>query len=444
VKWAIFIVAASLVWPLSIHLRSNPQRRLAVFALAAFLPFVLSFEHLYMAAIDWRWVGYVKGGEISLLDLITFSIYLSLPRPEHRLPFRRSMALYVAATTLSAIQAMHPVAALFYPLQLCRVFLVCATVYRGICADPRVPEAVLKGLAAGLFLEMAFAVWQRSQGVLQTPGTFASQNLLGMISHFVIFPFFAAMLGGRRGPLAPAVVAAGLVIAVLTASRGTILLDCLGLVTAFVVSARGQWTPRKGKVLWTGVSVMAVFALFAASSLQQRFSGGPGLGLSEEDGERLRFKEAAAQMLADHPMGVGANHFTIVANLGGYFTRVHELWGAGRASNVHNVYWLVAAETGYIGLIAFVIFLLQPLIAAFRCGVRNLGDPRGDLLLGLGCALLIVDVHSFEEWIFVSFDSQYLLAIVMGLVAGLAQELHYWHSKPPGLSMSNPVPNTPS
>jgi hypothetical protein len=415
----------ALVWPLSLYLRSNPDRRIRVFALAAYLPFVLSIMHLYMAVIDWRWVGYVKGGEISLLDFISFSIYLSLPRPERKLPFRWSMAIYIAVTALSAFQAMFPVAALFYPVQLCRVFFVYATVYRGVCADPRVPEAVLKGLAAGLFLELAFAVWQRAHGILQTPGTFSSQNLLGMISHFVIFPFFAALLGGRRGRLAPAVVAAGLVIAVLTASRGTILLDCIGLAIVFVVSARGQWTPRKAKVLWAGVAAMAVFALFAASSLQQRFSGGTGLGLSEEDGERLRVKEAAAQMLADHPMGIGANHFTMVANVGGYFTRVGELWGAGRASNVHNVYWLVAAETGYIGLIAFVAFLLPPLIAAFRCGVRHLGDSRGDLLLGLGCALLIVYIHSFEEWIFVAFESQYLLAMVMGLVAGLTEALHY-------------------
>jgi hypothetical protein len=257
-KWAVLIMLAALVRPLSSYLRSNPDRRLRVFAVAAFLPFVLSTMHLYMAAVNWAWVGYVKGGEISLLDFIALSIYLSLPRPESRQPFRRTMAIYLAVTALSAIWAIFPVAALFYTLQLARVFFVCVTVYRGVCGDRRVPEAVLKGLAAGLFLEVAFAGWQRAHGVLQTPGTFDSQNLLGMTSHFVIFPFFAAILGGRRDRLAPAVVVAGLVIAVLTASRGTILLDCLGLATVFVLSARRQWTPRKTKVLWAGVAAMAV------------------------------------------------------------------------------------------------------------------------------------------------------------------------------------------
>lgn len=428
-KWAFLLVIALVVRPLSIRLRNNPDLRLRVFALAAFLPFVLGSLHLYWALLNWRWVGYVKGAEVSLLDFTALSLYLSMPRPERPVPFRRPMAIYIVVTALSGIQAIYPVAALFYPLQLGRMFLVCATVYRGVCADRRVPEAVLKGLAAGMFLEVTFAGWQRAHGVLQTPGTFDSQNLLGMISQFVIFPFFAAILGGRRGRLAPAVVAAGLVIAVLTASRGTIALDFLGLATVFVLSALGQWTPRKAKVMWAGVAVTAVFTVFAASSLQQRFQGGAGLGLSEEDGERLRFKMAAAEMLADHPMGVGANHFNMVANIGGYFTRAGELWGAGRASNVHNVYWLVAAETGYIGLIAFVAFLLPPLIAALRCGVRHRREPRGDLLLGLGVALLVVYVHSFEEWIFVVLETQYLFAIVLGLVAGLAQELHYWRSK---------------
>ena len=425
---------AALVRPLSMRLRRNPSDLLRIFALAAFLPFVLSTLHLFWAFDNWKWVGYVKGGEVSLLDFIAVSIYLTLPRPEGRLPFRWSMALYFAVTALSAIQAMVPVAALFYPLQLGRAFLVYVTVYRGVCADPRVPDSVLKGLAAGMFVEAAVAGWQRAGlGVLQTPGTFSSQNLLGLISQFVIFPFFAAMLGGRSGRLAPAVVAAGLVIAVLTASRGTIVLDCLGLATVFVLSALRQWTPRKTKVLWAGVAAMAVFAPLAASSLQQRFhsglNGGPNMGLSEEDKTRLVFKKVAAQMLSDHPMGVGANHFTVVANTEGYFSAAGEYWGASRASNVHNVYWLVAAETGYIGVVAFVAFLVHPLIAAFRCSFRHRRDPRGDLLLGLGVALLVVYIHSFEEWIFVVFESQYLLAIVIGLVAGLTQELGYWRAK---------------
>src|SRR5262249_22459203 len=106
VKWAFLIMAAALVWPLSSRLRRNPGDRVRIFALMAFLPFVLSTMHLYWAVVSWQWVGYVKGAEVSLLDFIALSIYLTLPRPEGRLPFRWSMAPYFAVTALSAIQAL--------------------------------------------------------------------------------------------------------------------------------------------------------------------------------------------------------------------------------------------------------------------------------------------------------------------------------------------------
>jgi O-antigen ligase len=81
---------------------------------------------------------------------------------------------------------------------------------------------------------------------------------------------------------------------------------------------------------------------------------------------------------------------------------------------------------GYVGLLAVVFMLLSPLIVALRCGWRNRGDRRGDLLLGLGATLLTVYLHSFFEWIFVVFPAQYLFAITVGMIAGQAQRLGYW------------------
>jgi O-antigen ligase len=145
------------------------------------------------------------------------------------------------------------------------------------------------------------------------------------------------------------------------------------------------------------------------------------------DDERGAYIKAAGMMLADHPLGVGANHFAIVAYAGGYDDKAGvPLDISARAGNVHNVYLLVAAETGYPGLVAFALLLFNPLLAAFRCGWRHRGEQRGDLLLGFGVALLTVYIHSFFEWSLVTFEAQYMLAIAMGIVAGTAQQLGYW------------------
>ena len=103
-------------------------------------------------------------------------------------------------------------------------------------------------------------------------------------------------------------------------------------------------------------------------------------------------------MLSDHPLGVGANNFVVVAIVEGY-TRKRGVGYNSRLAHVHNIYWLVAAETGYLGLITFVLLLLHPISVAFLCGWRNRKDRRGELLLGFGVALLIVYIHSFFEWI---------------------------------------------
>ena len=86
------------------------------------------------------------------------------------------------------------------------------------------------------------------------------------------------------------------------------------------------------------------------------------------------------------------------------------------------------------------MLLLSPLIVAFRCGWRNRKDQRGDLLLGFGVALLTVYLHSFYEWVFVSFEIEYMFAATMGLIAGLAQELGYWRSaRNPAIGIDQPI-----
>jgi hypothetical protein len=78
------------------------------------------------------------------------------------------------------------------------------------------------------------------------------------------------------------------------------------------------------------------------------------------------------------------------------------------------------------GVRAWQFLLICPLIVAIRCGLHNLGDDRGNLLLGLGVALLTVYLHSWVEWSLATFSAEYLLAIAIGMVAGNARALGYW------------------
>ena len=438
-KYVFLIILMVATAPLSGWLRRYPWLTPKVFMLMGFLPFVIYAFHLFMAAIslpDWtvtgvtillpEWPGYAKGLEITVLDVLALALYFSLPAAQHPLPFRFSMALYFIAASLSTLQAEVPIAAFFYLWQLARMFLVYAVVTRA-CADPRVTPAILNGMAAGVIVEAGVEIWQRfGLGEIQPSGTFVHQNLLGMMSHFVIFPFIARLLAGRRIWLPAAVTLATLVADVLTASRATIGTGALGCAAIFILSALGRPTSRKALFLLISLSVVTAVMPLAFLSLESRFTAQDPFN-DPYYHERAAFEKAAAMMLADNPFGVGVNHYVLTANNGGY----NQLAGVAQipralTQNVHNIYWLVAAESGYLGILTFLLLVLRPLIVAFLCGWHNRKDQRGELLLGFGIALLAVYIHSLWEWIFIDFQVQYMFAMTVGMVAGLAQQLGYW------------------
>jgi O-antigen ligase len=387
--------------------------------LLPFAPF-----HLYMAFISWpTWPGYVQGTEIWVLDALALALMLSMRGTKCPLPFQLPMLLYFSVVLLSTLEARTPIPALFYPWQLGRMFLMYATVTRGVYTDPRVAPALLKGMAAGLIMEAVIAIWQRfGLGILQVSGTFEAQNSLGLISHFFVYPFFALLLWGASGWLPILVTLAGMVTETLTASRATLGIAGLGFAAVFMVSAFRKWNSPKMLVLLIGAVTIPIIVSVVLSSLAQREIGNSP---AESDREREAFIRAAGMILSDHPFGIGSDQYLVIANMEGY------LQAAGvppksRTSIVHNVYLLVATETGYLGLITFVFLLLRPLTVAVLCGWRNRGDERGVLLLGLGVALLAVYIHSYFEWIFLQPEPQYMFAQDVGLVAGLAQRFGYW------------------
>ena len=396
-KWVALIVLLSATLVLVSWLRRNPDQISKVLILIGFLPWVLAEFHLFMAAISWLdWPGYVKGAELSVLDALALAVYLSLPPLLQPLPFRISMALYLVATLFSVVPAEVPMAALFYPLQFARIFLVYAAVAKACAADSRAAPALMKGMAAGLVFEAGAAVWERfGLGIIQSAGTTGHENALGMMSHFVVFPFLAILLTkAARGWGTPLVVLAGVVVQVLTTSRATVGLAVFGYAFLFLLSAVRQWTTKKALVFLIGLATFAALAPLTISSFEDRFA----LQNFGEYDERAAFNKAAELMVSDHPFGVGANNFTRSAIVEGYYRKAGVAPNRGSMSaQVHNVYWLVTAETGYFGLLTFVLLLLRPMTVAFLCGWRHREDIRGDMLLGFGVALLVVYIHSFFE-----------------------------------------------
>ena len=221
-KWVGLFILLAAIGPFAWWLRRRPDALPKAMVVVGFLPWVLNY-HLYVAPISWvDWPGFVKGAEFNVLDALSLAVYLSLPNGRHPIPFRISMMLYFIAVLLSVFLAEKPEAALFYLWQLARMFLVYATVCKAYTANPRTATALLTGAAAGIMLEAGFALWdQLCTHAIEAGGSVGQHNILGMMSHFVVFPFFALLLTKHRGWLPAVITSTGMLVEVLTTSRAT-------------------------------------------------------------------------------------------------------------------------------------------------------------------------------------------------------------------------------
>jgi len=424
-KFLVLFVGIGAILPLSIWLRSGTAGAQQFWMLFGLLPFLTpAFSPLDIAIVSWwpHWIGLLSGLEVTAVDIFALAAFFILPPGRNPYRFHYSAALYLLAVSLSVTQAEEPVAALFYVWQFCRVYLLLVVVARA-CSQPDVPVNILLGMAVGLGLEALIVGWQRyGIGMVQTPGTFPHQNTLGMVTHFVTFPFFALLLAGARSRWVVVVPLVGAFVAVMTASRAALGFAAVGFILIYLISTMRQPTLRKGLVGLIGLIVAGVLAPVVVTSFQMRFEQAP---LTEHEyDERAAFNRTANLILQDHPFGIGVNHYVYVAKNFGYSERAGVAPVEGSRNNiVHNVFWLVAAETGYFGLAAYVLLVAHVLFAAFSAGWKDRSSMRGDLLLGLGVALCVALGHSSLEYILLSKEPQYMFAIAAGLVFGLAGQV---------------------
>jgi O-antigen ligase len=364
------------------------------------------------------WSGYVKGWEISLLDTVALGIIFGTRGRWPRLTLVAPFVLYILVVTFAVSQARFPALALSYPIQLCRVFLVFIAVTR-VAVDERGERAVFTGLVLGLAVQACYAVAAKAGGALQTGGSLGHQNLLGFVSHLAVMPAFAMFLAGRFPRTAFAGVIAGILVVILTASRATIALSLCGVAVTLLLSTSLRFSGRKAALALIGALVLLVTFPLANIVLEQRLKT-QGQSFFTEDKEREAFERAAHAMIRAEPMGVGPNHYVFIANTEGYSAAAGVSWrSASRSTAVHNSYLLVTAETGFVGLIAFVALILSGAWFAFGTAFRYRDQQASELLIGVGCAIVVMALHGLFEWMFVVYPTQYIFAVGLGLIGGL-------------------------
>jgi O-antigen ligase len=399
-------------------LRSNPYIRRWAWFFIGFSPFIIGYAHLDVSVVSWAyWPGYVKGAIVSLLDTMAIAILITARPTPYKSVILWAYLLYLTATVLSVFFASTWMASFFFPWQLGRAIIVFAAVAR-VSTQPDGARHIIGGLSAGIAFQALFSIIERMHGITQASGTLGHQNLLGLATHFALLLSMSAMLAGDKRWLLKLGVIGGVIAVILTGSRATTGLAAAGIIVLVVLSLLRYQTGFKIRVAGIGAALFLCGAPVAYMTLQHRFENEPK---SNGYDERAAFERAARAMWSDHPMGIGANQYVVIANTRGYSQRAGVIWtSTSRSANVHNSYLLIGAETGYLGLACYVILLLSGMFVAIRSAWVRPRTPEGEVSLGAAITLIVVALHCFYEWVFLTWMIQYLFAITLGIAAGIS------------------------
>jgi O-antigen ligase len=331
----------------------------------------------------------------------------------------------------------------FYAWQVFRTALLFVAISRVTASVKDAPLALIAGLSLGIIIESAIVASQFLRGVSRPGGTLNNSNYMGLSLDFVVFPALAIMLGTRRTIWPGLTVVAAVVISVCGGSRATLGLLGGGLMLTVLLSILHRRSSRKFGFAAALALLLMISAPLMVWSAHQRSQD----VLESSDRARTAMKLAARMLIADYPFGVGANEYVVIANSRGYSARADVPWNEeNRVVPVHNTYYLVTAEMGFIGLIGLVGILSAFFGIALAMFRRRWAEESNELVPGLLATMTVLSVHIAFE--FVAMDSllHSLFAISTGILVGLyarsrAQQKAY---KPNGPISQTLVSATPA
>jgi O-antigen ligase len=420
VKWIVLGGLLALIAPLTLLLRSKPSFIVHACYFMGLMVFFFD-PYLNIGPVTWNWTGVIKGIEITIVDIVAIAMLLATRPVRTPLSLKIGLGIYVLGLVLSSLAADRLMPAIFYIWQFCRGGVVFLAVARATAAQSGAPFALVAGIGTATVIEAIVAAKQYLGGNLAAGGTLGHRNILGLTSHFAVMPAFALLLAGRRNLPSIAVLIAGAVIALTGGGRATIGLFGIGVAITAILSIRHKSTGRKS--MMAGVAV--VLLILSAPAMMWAVGRRSVEARISSDDERAAMTAAARMMIADHPLGVGANQYVITANLGGYSERAGVAWNyANRSAPVHNSYLLVWAELGLIGLIGLLTMLISIILFGLKAMRRLAWNERSELMIGLLATLIVSAAHIAFEWLFMTNYVHYLLAMSGGVLVGIAATLN--------------------
>lgn len=415
----------------------------------------LPFRTTYTLIDVGPYIGWTNGINIALSDVsfICLYIYLLITRTRFEGISKRlvvALALFVTSVFLSLVNTTWARVSLFEAMMVVQVFFLYYVVMTAAIETPKELRLVILMLMLSLIVQGAFGTVQYLTGrefdvfktgtpvteetpeglVTRALGTVGKPNGLAMYVTPLIL-LVTAILMRSRGfyrKLGIVAVSAGGLALLFSFSRGGWLAFAVAFMVLLFGFVRGGYVSTRGAIL--AFLAAGVVAIIFFPLIQARLISPEG---SEAALDRVYLIKIAWNMIKESPiLGIGANTFMSVVNT---YTRGPELSDV-YLHMVHNQYLLVFAETGIVGILAFLWLLIACFKESWACAKSGTGEFSQMIGLSVTAAFIGMLTHMMVD-MFASPMCLSLLFVFCSLCS--ASMKVYAPENLPGIAAGGPV-----
>jgi hypothetical protein len=332
------------------------------------------------------------------------------------------MALFFTIAAISTVQAQEPLLGVFTLFKALRFYVVYWCVVNAVRTGTPL-TAIRHGLLAlGVLATLLVLKQKYVDGVYRVPMLFDHSNTVPLYLNLVLPILLLWGLCDKRmslhGSSIHVLAALGMAFSVvMTYSRAGTALTAMAVLGCLAIAASRAPGWRVG--LTSGVVLLVGMAGSAAvaDSFLDRIRDAP-----ESSAEaRHEFNIAAQRMASNHIFGVGVNNFSTALTTGReYRSHLTVMATEQKGGVAHHIYWLTAAEVGYLGLGSFLLVLARFLWMAARWGWGR-STPEGLALSGCAIGFATANLAGLFEWALRVSPVTYQFAIVAGLTVACAE-----------------------
>ena len=266
------------------------------------------------------------------------------------------------------------------------------------------------------------SVAQRLDWREQCPGPFDHQNSTVMYTNVYGGQMLAYLFNRKDGSIGISLlyVLIVLIIINLTLSRGGLALFGVAIFIVLFFSFKGGFSMRKLYMTLAFFLVLTAGAIKAYAKVKERFEN----ATPKSKYTRMVLAGFAAQMANKELLGVGINTYPIKATLKypEYTGDSAETASATLSALVESAFLMIAAESGWGGLVAYLSFVFYFIMMALKGFYRYQNHTYQYIFIGALGSFTTTSVQSFLEWVLKQVPNQSQMMFMYAIIA----KMNYW------------------